>query len=317
MNSKYKNKISNAVKNRTLGFTLWNALHNRWTIWHVKDSNIQTFQLEDVAFRKIEKKYSKFVDGFSYKEPEEKHITKIVWQCWFQGVDNAPQMVRSCMDSIKEYFYDYKINILTEDNISDFVELPEFIIKKYKCGIITPQQYSDILRAALLDKYGGVWIDATVYCTGSEIKKYIDREPLLVYKNYMHGDSHNIALSSWFIASRAKDPIIHLTYELLKMYWEQSNTLIHYYLFHFFFTMAARKYKSEWQSIPRFNNTNPHMLVAELNDTFNEDRYEYLSKVSSLHKLNWKLKFSDNPNTFYNKIILAEKEKNSIKLEHE
>ena len=53
--------------------------------------------------------------------------------------------------------------VLDKTNISDYVRLPEYIEKKWKAGIIGNAQYSDLVRNELLIKYGGYWIDSTVF----------------------------------------------------------------------------------------------------------------------------------------------------------
>jgi len=46
------------------------------------------------------------------------------------------------------------------------VELPGYIVEKWEKGRIPAAMFSDLLRVELLIKYGGTWIDSTVFCTG-------------------------------------------------------------------------------------------------------------------------------------------------------
>jgi len=88
---------------------------------------------------------------------------KIIWMCWFQGENdiNLPELNRLCIDRWKQLNKDWLVNILTTDNISDYV--PEYfdIIK------LSPNRSwaakSDLLRILLLSKFGGVWADTSVY----------------------------------------------------------------------------------------------------------------------------------------------------------
>ncbi|WP_222864769.1 capsular polysaccharide synthesis protein, partial [Serratia marcescens] len=90
---------------------------------------------------------------------------KVVWVCWFQGIEQAPALVKRCIDSIEKNVGDAKVVVLNDDNIKDFITLPDYIIEKYQKGMITKAHYSDIVRCSLLSKYGGIWMDATVYLT--------------------------------------------------------------------------------------------------------------------------------------------------------
>ena len=111
-------------------------------------------------------------------------------------------------------------------------------------------------------------------------------------------------LSSWFITSEIENPILKTTQELLYKYWKNHNSIIHYFLFHFFFTMTCEKYKKEWNEVDRFSNVPPHILQFELTKKYSKKRFEEIKKMSSLHKLNQKIDFSIcDGNTFYDYII--------------
>ena len=81
-----------------------------------------------------------------------------IWQCWFQGEENMPNSIKLCLQSIKEFNPDREIILITEKNMNEYIKLPDFIIEKYKKGIISRTHFSDILRLYLLKEYGGVWV---------------------------------------------------------------------------------------------------------------------------------------------------------------
>ena len=92
---------------------------------------------------------------------------KIVWWCWLQGLDNAPDIVKACLRSLQRHLpKDYEIRIIDEHNWKEWVTLPQYIVEKRSAGRIPAALFSDLLRLELLIKYGGTWIDATVLCTG-------------------------------------------------------------------------------------------------------------------------------------------------------
>lgn len=65
-----------------------------------------------------------------------------------------------------------RFKIVTLDNYKDFIDLPSYIEEKFKKGIISYTQLSDILRFTLLATHGGIWIDST-YLTLSPLPKYV------------------------------------------------------------------------------------------------------------------------------------------------
>ena len=106
-------------------------------------------------------------------------ITNIIWVCWFQGEDQAPALVQKCIWNLKQFNQDeYTIKIVTLDNYKDFIDLPSYIEEKFKKGIISYTQLSDILRFTLLATHGGIWIDST-YLTLSSLPKYVTNHSFL------------------------------------------------------------------------------------------------------------------------------------------
>lgn len=90
-------------------------------------------------------------------------LNKIIWMCWFQGEHHhsMPELNQVCIKKWKLLNTDWEINILSYDTIEYY--LPEFhkIINNSPKRII--QHKSDLLRLLLLSKYGGVWVDSSVY----------------------------------------------------------------------------------------------------------------------------------------------------------
>jgi hypothetical protein len=114
--------------------------------------------------------------------PPIKKDKKYMWTCWFQGYDNAPPIVKACINSMYKYSDGYEVIVLTEETISDYVSMPDFIIEKYKAGIISPAHFSDLLRTLLLITYGGIWLDATVLLTGN-IPHYLLSSDFFVFQS--------------------------------------------------------------------------------------------------------------------------------------
>ena len=127
--------------------------------------------------QKLEKKYKWKLEEFdkTYTEKEHKTADKI-WICWFQGMDNAPDLVKKCYQSVVKNNPDKKVIVITEKNISDYVTFPEYIVTKWKQGVITHTHMTDLLRLELLITYGGLWLDATVLCTGTAPEYFFDSD---------------------------------------------------------------------------------------------------------------------------------------------
>lgn len=113
----------------------------------------------------IFKKYSDY--NFSEKEMCV-HNSKIlpIWVCWLDGVDEAPPLVKQCIKSIENAAGKHPVHVITWENFSQYVLIPKYILEKVNNGIIQKAHFADVLRIFLLEQYGGLWLDSTIYCNG-------------------------------------------------------------------------------------------------------------------------------------------------------
>jgi hypothetical protein len=158
-----------------------------------------------------------------------------IWICWLQGVAHAPHIVQQCVHSITAHYPGNDVVLLDGTNIPQYVDIPDYITKKWRDGIITNTHYSDIVRIFLLAIYGGVWIDATTFLL-DKIPAYIRNAELFAFKC---DPAAGVVASNWFIAANPNNPIILKVKNLLCEYWKKENKLTSYSIFYLFFTMAV------------------------------------------------------------------------------
>ena len=283
------------------GELFW-KIKQKLSVIFIKNKIIKNDILEDKEYRRLKKKYYKVIKN--RVATNEMESSNKVWLFWYQGLDEAPILIKKCIESIKKVFEDKEVIILTKNNFEKYVQFPDYIINKFNKGIITFTHFSDLIRIELLAKYGGIWCDATLYFT-DKIPNYVEKSDLFVFKNIDldRCDKRPIVASNWFIASKKNNDIIVATRDLLFEYYRKEKYIKNYYFFHLFFTMATQKFRDEWKNVPTFSNVNPHLLQFELLDTFNKERFEQIKSLSFVHKLN-KVIINDtkNNNTFYDYI---------------
>ncbi len=273
--------------------------------FNIKNKIVKNLAYREYCYNKLYKQY-KYVLKKDY-ELKERENADIIWTCWFQGIENAPLLVKKCLDSMKKHIRGKKIIIITEKNYNQYVTIPDYIIKKWKKGIISYAHFSDLIRLELLNKYGGLWLDSTIYLTDDILFENPDFS-LFVFQNVQlnTSDMTSVIASNWLIYSCKSNPILLTSRDLLFEYWKKNNKTINYNIFHLFFTMAAKKYKDIWDEMPIFNNINPHMLQFELLNNFKLKRWNQLKKMSPIHKLNHRIDEKDMGNdriTYYKYII--------------
>ena len=255
------------------------------------------------SYRRLRKAYATIIEkGVS---AGESHKSNNIWICWLQGADSMPSLVQKCVQSIFENFPDKTVTLISYENMNEYVDLPDYIIRKHKDGIIPPAQFSDLIRADLLCKYGGLWVDATVFCTSPNMFRIFEEYPLFVFKQFdlQRRDFQPSVASNWLIYAYSNQKILLLTRKLLFEYWERNNYLENYFIFHHFFALAAKRYEEDWNAIPAFNNHTPHTLQFEFGEVFSEERWGQIKGMSDFHKLNHHINYSDDEKTFYSVLV--------------
>lgn len=224
-----------------------------------------------------------------------------VWVCWLQGIEQAPPVVKKCVESIYRHAGGTeKVVLLSEENMNDYIQMPPDLLEKWKKGIISNTHFSDLFRLALLVEYGGVWIDSTSYLT-EDLPDYVLNADLFCFKA---GPIAKIVASNWFFAAKPHHEILEKTRNLLYEYWRKENRLVGYSIFHPFFTMAVESNPScreEWRQVPAFNDMNAKVLADELFTPYIPERWKQICRFSFIHKLSYKFKEEEyrKPDTFY------------------
>ncbi len=261
--------------------------------------------------RKLYNRYSKKIDDLlnKYRKDEHKYKRNIgernIYVCWFQGMENAPDIIKKCYESLKKYINDRKIVLITEKNYRDYVNFPSHIEEKIEKGIISRTHMSDLLRLEILTRYGGTWIDATVLCTDTPPSYMLDSD-LFVFQLLRPGlNGDTIGFSSWFITSKPNHIILRATLDVLYDYWYNYNTMLDYFLFHHIFELVKMKCMDEFSKIIPFPNESPLLLGFKMFDEYDETVWSVIKRQSPFHKLTYKFTDEDKikTNTYFSKIM--------------
>ena len=133
-------------------------------------------------------------------------IPKTIFLFWH--TETLPKIVDYNIKRIKLLHPDYKVNVLNYKNYSKFVniEIHKFNFKDKLLN--TAAYFSDILRILLLEKYGGIWIDASLIVWKRLDNIILKTDEFVIVRNY-HNDNHPVkGYESWFIAVIPNHPFI-------------------------------------------------------------------------------------------------------------
>jgi len=256
------------------------------------------------AEKKIKKNYLKFADtepkGLSFGEND---VKSPIWVYWKQGVDNAPDIVKACIESIKANS-DGNVIILTDENAGEYVKFPSYITEGLEKGNISTAAFSDLLRFSLLEHYGGTWIDSTVYMTG-KIPDYIMKSDFFAFQDSFGLIKNPALMSVWFLHCSAHNKVIKQTRNIAFSYWCNEKYVIEYLIPYIILTTVLENNPKEYYKVPYANSDYSHLLSNSLDEKFDSGKYNHIIEMVPIHKLTYKLKDDvyGSENNFYNKII--------------
>lgn len=82
------------------------------------------------------KKYLKFRDIAPEKLTfPETQVDEPIWLFWNTGLEQAPEIVRTCYQSVKKYA-GRQVVLLTENNVQNYINMPDYLNEKLKSGVL-------------------------------------------------------------------------------------------------------------------------------------------------------------------------------------
>jgi tetratricopeptide (TPR) repeat protein len=201
---------------------------------------------------------------------------------WAQGFDAAPRVVRACLAALKANNPDSRVHELSLDNIGDYVDVPEDLVASLAGD---HYHFSDLLRMLLLEKFGGIWVDATCLVT-EPLRPHVGRA--LAKGSVFAFNYTGPYLVNWFLASRPDSYVMHLWRAASFLWWEKRGEIVDFLLHHHIFEMLHRlddRFRAEWDAGLRLNATPPHALQSVLLKPYEPEMFQTITESSFVHKL--------------------------------
>lgn len=152
-------------------------------------------------------------------------IKKNVFVFWWDGFENASNIVQKCLQSVRKAFDGCTIVEITKHNFEDYTDIHPQILKAYRAGDISVQTFSDILRFNLLKNNGGAWIDSTIYFDGRfdifkglESKSY-DSVDYAATSDFLSYKGEVCSWSGFFVASRKNGMLVTVMDTIFREYF--------------------------------------------------------------------------------------------------
>lgn len=265
----------------------WNAGYQRI---EVLQKYTDTLLAEYISLRENRGFDNSFMEDDPFEGSFDEKIP--VWMCWWQGIDNAPELVRACIASIRRNLPPYTVPIIiTLDNWSEYVTFSDAVIDKFNRGIISFTHLADMLRCELLYRYGGMWIDSTYFVSSAIPEEYFyDDFFTLAFEKPLWGmDIMRGRWSSSLLgANKRHSPVFQFMTEALWLYWERMNETIDYFFWDYILDSGYRHItdiRAEVDSA-RTNSNQVYDLQLELNQRISDRDIERLKTDSVFYKIN-------------------------------
>ena len=273
----------------------------------------QILQTRDRELRKLANTYahrltnellSKIDDGnYTFEKTRNLSNKQTIFVFWYQN--EMPEIVKTCYASLQRHCKDCDIILITKDNLSNFIDVEDCIqqaLNEQRLSLIT---FSDYVRLALLSKYNGLWLDATIYAEKDIDMSFFNNTLLLpkvdentnIYSNSWQCSRQFLAsykyIQSVYILESKNSKTIQYSKQLFVKYFNNFKYPVNYFLINDIVEYIVNHFddcKQEWLDCPTNNVDAEQMMISCQNPI---TAAKYIKKSScSLFKTSYKLNVS-------------------------
>ena len=251
------------------------------------------------------------IDNYSL-EPKKniENSERIIWQYWGQGLSKSdvPEVVQMCFDSVDKFRGNYIVIRLCDDNLKEYIDLPQYVYEKYNNGIFGKAHFSDLIRLALLNAYGGVWLDATMLLTAPLTDLLVNNDYFMYQRDWSQEDKKQwrrtyayyfswnkdfkVRLLNSVIYAQKNNLVIQDLFHCLLYFWKTESEVKDYFFFQILFTQYIEKYPDRNCTV--VSDCLPNMLQMYITGSYRKYSIPEILKMVPIHKLSYKTVSVDN-----------------------
>ena len=206
-----------------------------------------------------------------------------VYSYWNTGVDDAPDLVRACVTQLQRLHAD--VRMLDAVSVRELIDIPprvQSVLERDR-----PAHFADYVRVALLERHGGIWVDATCWVPrplGEVIRPFLDAGVL--YPRWTTGQ-----IGNWFIAAAPGSLVIRLQRAALEMWWAERDDLPDYFLYHRIFEALRAlipEFRGQWSEAGHLSSAASHVLQLSMMQPWSPEVAGVIDEISIVQKLSYK-----------------------------
>lgn len=251
----------------------------------------------DTCYEILCEDFSDFLESYTFTPPQGSKTGKHIWVCWLQGEDSMPELVKLCIRSLKKNAPEgAQVVLLTGENIGQYADFPDYVYRNLKSGRLTLTHFSDLLRMQLLSKYGGLWVDSTVFVSDRIPEAYLEAELYSIQmwdKENRYRNVYYSGLTSFLLEGTTDCMVYDFCYRFFLEYQKKYGHLMDVHPINLCFRMLYERFPEVRDAIDAIgpNNREVYTLFDHLSEPFDQAQWEKLTGNQIFHKLNWRKTF--------------------------
>lgn len=272
----------------------------------IMDLHKKQHLIQETKLKYLKQQYGYLVEKYCGKK-KVLDRQPVIWIMWWQGYSNMPPIVKACFESVKNHISEnVKVILLTKDNYSDYVDIPDYIIDKVEKKIISLTHLSDIIRMACIADNGGIWLDATIYVTKNIPDELLTND---FFSLSTREDRHYVSMCKWCgFAIGGRSVVFDFMKDLFYTHWHKYDSFIDFFFIDYGLRMFYDSSMSFREMVNKYSiyTEDLYVLQDNLNEIFDDKTMKKRIEPSLFCKLSWKgtvLSSKNGKETFYKHLI--------------
>ena|GEM_PF-2473482 len=206
---------------------------------------------------------------------------------WNTPLGTAPPLVQACVGDMARLHADLPTTLTVLDGASarELVEIPDAVADALEKD--HPAHFSDFVRVSVLDRLGGIWVDATCWAPAPLPAAVA---PLLT-AGALYPRWTRRQIGNWFIAAVPATPLIRLQHLALEAWWESGGGIPDYFLYHRIFEVLldlVPEFHGQWDAAPTLSSAASHLLQLGMMQPRDPGALRFIASASIVQKLSYK-----------------------------
>ena len=197
-----------------------------WTNERIDSVQRKNQKILDYLYAEYTSLLEKYQDA---KMPTTCTVNAPIWVMWWDGV--MPDIIQMCHQSKLLSAGTHPVNVITKENVKEFISFPDGIWEQFHSGKLLIQHLADMIRVQLIRKYGGIWMDASIYCNGKVPEEYFQMPLYSIRGNENPRYVSNNQWTTFVIGGHPGNTLCCFLDDFFQSYCLTGKPFIDYYMF--------------------------------------------------------------------------------------